>query len=276
MRKLALTLALLLPLAAAAQSEYGGGSRYSVAAEYKIRKGLHVSVEEEVRVGGVFQSLNRLQTTVGVDYKPVKFLKLGAGYILINPYDGANRSFKAPRHRLYLDATGHVTWNNFSFSLKERAQFTHRTGTFNVYQNTPNAFAIKSRIGVEYKGWAYFEPGIFLEIRTQLNAPWGDVLDDNGQLIYQDYEKYRKIKDDGTTYYNYKPTGYSHVYNDRYRVIFRTDIKLSDHHVLQPYALVDFYSPYEIDTNAEGTRLFTASYVDQRNVNVGISYTFKF
>ena len=94
MRKLALTLALLLPLAAAAQDEYGGGARLSVAGDYKIRKGLHVNVEEEIRIDGVFQSLNRLQTTVGVDYKPVKFLRLGAGYILINPYVGISYTFK--------------------------------------------------------------------------------------------------------------------------------------------------------------------------------------
>ncbi|MBO4625495.1 MAG: DUF2490 domain-containing protein [Bacteroidales bacterium] len=264
MKKLVLTLALLVPLAAAAQTEFGGGTRFSVAADYKIRKGLHVNVEEEVRVGGVFQSLDRLQTTVGVEYKPFKYMKLGVGYTLINPYDGTERTFKPARHRAFLDVSGHYTWNNFSFSLKERVQYTHRTGTFNVYQNTPDAFAIKSRIGVEYKGWTYFEPGVFFEVRTQLNGPWGET---SGSI---------KAKDDGTTYYAYTPTGYSHVYNDRYRLIFRTDILLSDHHVLKPYALIDFYSPYVIDTNREGTRLFGASYQDQMNVTVGISYTFKF
>jgi len=264
MKKLVLTLALLLPLAAAAQTDFGGGVRLSVAADYKITKGLHVNVEEEMRIGGAFQALNRLQTTVGVDYKPVKFLKIGVGYSLINPYDDVQRSFKPLRHRVFTDVTGHYTWNDFSFSLRERVQYTHRTGTFNVYQNTPDAFALKSRLGVEYKGWDYFEPGVFFEIRTQLNAPWGETV---GSL---------QTKDDGTTYYNYKPTGYRHVYNDRYRLIFRTDIKLSEHHVLKPYALVDFYSPYVIDTNAEGTRLFSAAYVNRVNVSVGVHYTFKF
>lgn len=265
MKKLVLTLALLLPLAAAAQTtEFGGGVRTSVAVDYKIMKGLHVNLEEEMRIGGAFQSLNRLQTTVGVDYKPIKYLKVGVGYILINPYDHIERTFKPLRHRVYTDVSGHYTWNHFSFSIKERVQYTHRTGTFNVYQNTPDAFALKSRIGVEYKGWTYFEPGLFFELRTQLNAPWGET---SGNM---------KVKSDGTTYYDYTPTGYSHAYNDRYRFIFRTDIKLNEHHVLKPYALVDFYSPYVIDTNAEGTRLFSAAYVDQINVNVGLSYTFKF
>ena len=62
MKKLVLTLALLLPLAAAAQTtEFGGGVRTSVAVDYKIMKGLHVNLEEEMRIGGAFQSLNRLQ-----------------------------------------------------------------------------------------------------------------------------------------------------------------------------------------------------------------------
>lgn len=264
MKRLALTLALLLPMAAAAQTQFGGGARFSVGGEFKIRKGLHLSVEEEMRISGVFQSLNRMQTTVGLDYKPVKFLKLGAGYILINPYDSDQRSFKSPRHRLYADASAHFEVNYFSFSIKERVQYTHRTGTFNVYQNTPDAFAIKSRLGVEYKGWRYFEPGVFFEMRTQLNQPWGET---SGSI---------QVKNDGTTYYNYTPTGYTHAYNDRYRVIFRTDIKLNRHNVLQPYALIDFYSPYQIDTNAEGTRLFQACYVNYFLVNVGVSYTFKF
>ena len=264
MKKFVLILALLVPMAAAAQTDFGGGVRLSAGAECKIVKGLHLNVEEEVRIGGAFQSLNRLQTTVGVDYKPLKFLKIGVGYILINPYDDVNRAFKPVRHRAFVDATAHFDWHNFRFSIKERGQYTHRTGTFNVYQNSPDAFAIKSRIGAEYRGWGNFEPGLFLELRTQLNEPWGQT---SGSL---------QAKDDGTTYYNYRHTGYTHVYNDRYRVIFRTNINLSKHHVLKPYALVDFYSPYVIDTNSEGTRLFSAAYVDQLLVNVGIAYTFKF
>ena len=36
------------------------------------------------------------------------------------------------------------------------------------------------------------------------------------------------------------------------------------------------YSPYVIDTNSEGTRLFSAAYKDQVNVILGLNYTFKF
>ena len=265
MKKLVLTLALLLPLAAAAQTEVGGGARLSVGADYKITKGLHVNFEEEVRVSGVFQGLNRLQTTVGVEYKVGKFIKLGLGYTLINPYNSVDRQFNSVRHRAFFDIGAHYTVNNFTFSLRERLQYTHRTGTFNVYQTNPNALVLKSRVGVEYKGWTYFEPGMFFELRTALNEPWGET---SGEL---------KTKDDGTTYYDYTPLGYNHpIYNNRYRFIFRTDIKLSRHHILKPYALLDICNPHVIDTNAKGTRLFYDGYVKSLDVIIGIKYTFKF
>lgn len=259
-----IALALLLPLAAAGQTMTEGGARASAGVEVKIKNGLYLSVEEEVRMDGVFKSLGRLQTNVELEYKPVKWMKLGVGYILINPYSYTNLGFKTPRHRFLLDAGAHYNHSGFSFSIKERLQLTHRTGAFNAYQTTPNKVELKSRLGVEYKGWSYFEPGVFLEMRTALNDPWGEV---SGPMTY---------KEDGTTYYNYTHTGYTHVYNNRYRAIFRTDIKLSTHHVLRPYALIDYITDYMIDTNSEGTRLFLAEYDGHFKISIGISYTFKF
>ena len=77
MKKFVYLMALLLPLTAAAQTE--SGVRASVAADWKIRKGLHLTVEEELRMDGVFKSLDRLQTTIGLEYKVSPYVKLGAG-----------------------------------------------------------------------------------------------------------------------------------------------------------------------------------------------------
>jgi hypothetical protein len=264
MKKILISLALLLPLAAAAQSSTEGEVRASAGVDVKIMKGLHLNVSEEIRSDGPFKSLGRLQTNVGLEYKPVKWMKLGLGYSLINPYSYTNLDFKNPRHRVFFDAGAHYDYYGFSFSIKERLQLTHRTGTFNAYQTTPNKLELKSRLGVEYKGWSYFEPGVFFEVRTALNDPWGET---SGDLKY---------KDDGTTYYAYKHTGYTHVYNNRYRGIFRTDIKLSKQHILRPYAYIDYITDYVIDTNSEGSRLFSAEYDDHFRISVGISYTFKF
>ena len=261
MKKLIYILMLLLPTAAAAQSS---GVRTSVSADWKIEKGLHMTVEEELRMDGMFKSMDRLQTTVGLDIKATDFLKVGAGYALINSFDADDRLFKNPRHRFYVDGKLHYNLNGFDFSLKERVQFTHRTGSFNVYQNTPNLVGLKTRLGVEYKGWKRVQPGLFFEMRTQLNAPWGST---SGSV---------QTKKDGTTYYAYTPAGYTHAYNDRYRGILRADIKLNKHHVLRPYVLLDYVSEYVLDTNAEGTRLFSAAYNNYFKTSICLAYTFKF
>ena len=243
------------------------GARVSAGVDYKIDKRLHLKVEEEARVGDSLSN-NRLQTTIGLTYKPVKYVKFGVGYSLLNPFKTDSLAFKAPRHRLYADVTGIVRFGDFQFSVKERLQYTHRTGSFNVYQSTPDAFALKSRASVKYKGWNLVEPTLFFESRTQLNAPWGTA---GTTLLSGESKKGRAY-----TYYNYIPDGYTHVYNDRYRAGLDLDIKLSKHHTLNPYVLVDFYSTYDIDTNGAGNRLYSAAYTNFTRVSAGLSYVYSF
>lgn len=264
MKRLAFILALLLPLAAQAQTSTTVAGRASVGVDYKIVKGLHVKAEEEVRSGDGFSSLGSLRTTVGLTYKPSKYVKLGVGYTLINPWKSSWNAFNAPRHRGYLDVTGYLPLGDFQFSLKERLQLTHRTGEFNVYQTTPNALALKSRIGVKYKGWRAVKPSIYFEVRTALNDPWGSM---SGS---------QQTKKDGTTYYAYTPSGYTHLYNNRYRGNIGLDWNITKQHTLSPYVLLDYISEYEIDANSDGTRLFSAAYNEMFRVSLGIGYTFSF
>ncbi len=272
MKKIALMLALLVPALSFAQDvEFGG--RASVGIDYKIKKGLHLTFEEEIRADENFAELNRLQTSLGLTYKPVSWLKLGMGYTLINPYktdkqlddDSSYTGFWAPRHRVYGEITGYYKLGDFQFSLRERLQFTHNAdASANVYQSNPNALALKSRIGVKYKGWTMVEPSLSFEVRTALNDPWGTT---SGSL---------QTNKSGKTYYAYTPSGYTHVYNNRYRVNLGAEIKLTKQHSLKPYVLLDALGDYEIDTNSEGTRLFSAAYNDYFMVTVGIGYTFSF
>ena len=148
--------------------------------------------------------------------------------------------------------------------MKERLQLTHRTGDFNVYQTTPNALALKSRIGVKYKGWRAVKPSAYFEVRTALNDPWGTT---SGSVQY---------KKDGTSYYNYTPAGYTHVYNNRYRGSIGLDWDITKQHTLSPYVLLDYVSEYEIDANSAGTRLFSAANNNYFRVSLGIGYTFSF
>ena len=167
MKKIAFILAMLLPTAAFAQTFAG---RASVGADYKIVKGLHLSVEEEIRSEDNFSSLGSIRSTVGMSYKPVKFLKLGAGYTLINPWKSSANAFNNPRHRFFFDVSGNLRLGGFQFTLKERLQLTHRSGSFNYTQTTPNALALKSRLGVKYKGWKKLDPYAYFEVRKELRA----------------------------------------------------------------------------------------------------------
>lgn len=264
MKRLTLLLALLLPLGAFAQSTVESGARLSVSADYKITKGLHLKAEEELRIQDNFGALGSLRTGVALTYKYKKLVKFGVGYTLINPYQPSGQAFNYPRHRLYADVTGYLPLGNFQLSLKERLQLTHRTGEFNLYQNTPNALVLKSKLTLKYKGWSLVEPYAAFEIRTALNEPWGTT---SGA---------RQTNKQGRLYYDYTPTGYTHVYNNRYRGDIGLDINFNKHHTLSPYLLLDGCSDYEIDTNSEGNRLFSAAYVNTFRISLGIGYKFSF
>lgn len=267
MKRWTILLALLIPVAAAAQRTTEVSGRASVGAEYKIVKGLHLNVSEEIRTGSGFSSLGSLRTTAGLSYKPAKFIKLGAGYTLINPYKTSAAAFNNPRHRFWADVSGYLVLGDFQFSLRERLQLTHRTGDFNVYQSTPDALGLKSRIGVKYKRFKAVEPSVSFEVRTALNDPWGEVTSSTIQTTKG-----------GKTYYPYQFSGYTHVYNNRYRLNIGADVRLSKHHHLEPYLLLDSCSDYEIDTNSDGTRLYTATTAWNETMGfvLGLSYTLSF
>lgn len=263
MKKMFILLALLLPLGARAQSAEDWGARLSVEGNYKIAKGVHLYAEEELRF--LSSNVDDIRTTLGFTYKASKFLKMGVGYTLINVNDSSTGTFKTPRHRFFADVSGTLKAGDFQFSLKERLQLTHRTGTFNVYQNTPNALALKSKFTVKYKGFYYGEPYVSFEVRTALNDPWGTA---SGTAQWN--------KTGTKTYYDYTPSGYTHVYNNRYRGEIGVNFELSKSHALKPYILVDFRSDYKIDTNSDGTRLFSAGYSNSTLFSAGLSYVFSF
>ena len=144
-----------------------------------------------------------------------------------------------------------------------------------MYQSTRNALALKSRVGVKYKGLKDygFEPFAYFELRTALNEPWGVT---SGSLQTTENSK----KD----YYEYTHTGYTHVYNNRYRVNLGVDYEPVKHHTFTLNALLDWCSDYEIDTNSpskwaeKGVRLYTATtgWNDYFRASLCLGYKFSF
>jgi hypothetical protein len=268
-----LMLGLLLPMMAFSQTdvaldpEFGG--RVSVSVDKRITKGLHVSLEEEVRFDNNFGSLDRLQTTLALSYKVHPNIKLGLGYALINGYGANSKSFKNPRHRFMADVTGTVHYGYWNLSLKERFQVTRRTGDFNVYQNPKNALMLKSRLKAQYKGFGMVQPYAYFEVRNYLNAPVIEAAYDGS--VYVTLDDYSEEGEAG-----WFLTGFKGCYVNRLRGSIGMDVKLDKHNTLNFYFLGDYLMDKVVDANAEGTKL--KSYTKETGFRgwFGAGYEFAF
>ncbi len=271
--RIIILLGLFFPVLATAQTdvtlapEFGG--RISLSLDKRITKGLHVSLEEEVRFDNNFGSLDRLQTTLALSYKVHPNIKLGLGYALINGYGASSESFKNPRHRLLADVTGTLHYGNWNFSLKERFQLTRRTGDFNVYQNPQNALTLKSRVKALYKGFGKVQPYAYFEVRNYLNAPVIEAAyDGNVYVTLDDYSE------EGEAGWFLK--GFKGGYVNRLRGSLGADIRLDKRNTLNFYILCDYLMEKQVDANAEGTKL--KSYTKETGFRgwIGAGYEFAF
>ena len=226
--------------------EFGG--RVAISVDKKITKGLHVSLEEEVRFDNNFGSLDRLQTTLGVSYKVHPNIKIGLGYALINGYGANSGSFKNPRHRLMADATGTLHLGNWNLSLKERFQVTRRTGDFNPYQNPKDALTLKSRLKAQYKGFGKVQPYAYFEVRNYLNAPVIEAAYDGSVYVTMD-----DYSEEGESGWFLK--GFNGGYVNRLRGSLGVDIRLDKRSTLNFYFMGDYLMDKVVDANAEGTKL---------------------
>ena len=248
MRKILLTLALLLPAAAFAQTTYDDGltfgARATVEADAKLAKGLHLSAHEQFRYYGGSEDIMRFYTGIGLEYKVLPFLKVGAEYELINrcKYD---ESVKANtwsiRHRGNFFLTGTLKTGNWQFGLKETLRLTHRPGDMNTLQSPRNALALKSKLSAKYLGWGKVVPFAGFELRNTLNdAAYSGTYNPSA----------KESKDKFT---NEQFLGYTHAYVNRYRVELGATVKFDKRHSLDFYLLGDHCNDKSIDTNREGS-----------------------
>jgi len=231
------------------------GGRASAELDYKIKKGFHINTQLQLRTKDDFSSIGRYQATVGGDYKINSFLKAGLGYVYMSVKNSSDEW--NPRHRVYLDLSGTLKSGDWRFSLKETLQLTHRSGV-NVYQTTPNALSLKSRIKAEYKGFASLDPYLFIEARTALNDPsctanW-----------------------DGSAYSDYSFNGYNDAYFNRLRGAIGMDYKIDTHNSLDLTLMLDYCHDKEIDTNSSGTKLKSLTYERTLMPQISIGYKYSF
>ena len=87
MKRILITLLALVPFCAYAQTTYDEGTsfgaRATVEADVKVANGLHILAHEEARYYSNGEDIMRLYTGIGLEYKVLPFLKVGAEYELI-------------------------------------------------------------------------------------------------------------------------------------------------------------------------------------------------
>ena len=244
------------------------GGRLSFNLNKKIIKGWHINLEEEVRFDDNFASFNRFHTTLSTSYKIHPNLKVALGYALINRFDREEDKFGTPRHRIYADITGTYRYGDWQFSLRERVQMTHRTDSFNGYQNPANAWMLKSRLKVSYKAFRRWVPYLSVEMRHTLNAP----------VIKANYDGTYYLTDGGSQ--EGEPgwflDGFNGMYLNRWRGTVGVDYRIDRNSALDVYLIADYSSEKEVDANAEGTKL--KAYTIEKGFNgwLCVSYSYSF
>lgn len=248
------------------------GARVSAEVDYKIMKGMHVSVSEEVRLLGGENLFDRSYSEVGFSYKICDYLKAGVSYTAIAVQKTetvlGNKDMTTNwiewRHRVSGDITASFKAGQWRFSLRERVQGTYKMSDVNNYQQPQMKWVLRSRVKVAYKfrsvslePYAYFEPRLLLN-----GAKWSE------ESLGEDYGKAEFL-------------GYDDVYFNRYRGAVGLEWKLNKRNSLDFYVLYDNLYDKEIDARKEGSKKGVGlkapitGYSSNR-LSAGVSYKFSF
>lgn len=159
--------------------------------KYGLTKQWSIDAGAEYRTKDAFKSSDRWTLGVGVDYKPVKFLKLDVGYKYIRQHSSSETTKKGniipafwyDRHRAYVSATGKLKLGRFDLSLRERFQFTQRVGKWvpkyasdgvtpkdDEWISNKSKHVLRSRLECEYSiKKSKFKPSISFELYDNLS-----------------------------------------------------------------------------------------------------------
>lgn len=250
-------LALMLALALNARAQDGSidrilhapmtsdlRTRASAGYEWRPVKGIHLTIDEELRLKGMSSVLDRANTNLGAEFKVGRHLKLGSTYTFTFKEDDI-------RHRLAIDLTGSIKTGRWTYSLRERLQGTHYTKSFNEYQRPRNLLALKSRVKVSYSLFAKpLEPYASIEAKTILNG-----------------SRYG-------FYLNPESMSYSDVYLNSVRTVCGVDWRLNRSSFLDFYTMIDCIQDKKLDANKAG-ELKTITFKPSLVLTLGIAYRFR-
>ncbi len=190
MRRLSLLIlvcAFFLPFALSAQEvthepatkESDLQARIGFDISKDIVRGLSIGWEEELRLKNTLTSIDRIHSGLGVKYRITDWFRVGAAYTFIATDHEGKKSTNYEkywdfRHRATADLLFTVKSGNekWSFTFRERPQFTFRTDSVNTREKAKCEMVLRHRIKAEYKiHHLPLRPYVSMELSNTLNAP---------------------------------------------------------------------------------------------------------
>ena len=163
----------------------------SAEAKYDIFKSFSAKIEGEYRTYNKFSSTDRWTVGLGLDYKIIPYLRVDGGYKFIYRHiekrvtskGNIVESYWQPRQRGWISVSGVYKWNRFTFSLRERFQYTHHKSMYvkktnangkpkdDEYIEGKNRNFLRSRIKIDYNiKKSGFNPYISAEVYNNLKG----------------------------------------------------------------------------------------------------------
>lgn len=225
--------------------------RIEGAFEWEFVDDLSLEAGVQMRLNNDFGSVDRIQTSVGLNYDVCRYFSLSADYVLINIHEAAPSSWRQPRHRLNVNLEGSIDIGRVELSLRERLQTTFRTDDVNVFEKPRNEMILRSRLMAEYSiRHSRWSPYLLFELHNTLNAP----------RVVSNYLEAELSSDN---------------YITRYRAGIGAKFRITRKHRLDFYYYFDYDHSYNIDYKPNRGDL--KSYVEENEIRhiFGISYKFK-
>lgn len=155
------------------------GASFAKKWDNGLRLGLGEELYFDVYNSMVGPYFRKSYTTIDFSYKPIKYLKLDAGYTLklLGPDSTWSATKKADakewvRHRVFFSVTGSYSFDYAKIYLRERVQLDMRTDSVNPAEKNQYDWFLRSRLGAEFHvPGKPVKPYLWLEIVNTLNVP---------------------------------------------------------------------------------------------------------
>lgn len=265
MKKLSLILAAAAISAAASAQTVSDLStdfqtRTGITADWKIARGLHLEGGYELRSRNNMSDIANHRVSLGMTYKFTSGIKTGIEYTYIHHHK-SNALTWAPRHRISASASYTIKSGSWRFSLKEQLRLTHKNGA-NECEEPVNAFTLKSRIKVSYKGLGKIEPYAFIEGRNLLNAALVNATYSTASGKWANY--------------SFGGYGFAKPYFNRVRGAIGLEWELSKHSAVDFCVMEDYCYERNIDVNKDRNTLNSFTLDPALNTIASIGYKFSF